>query len=358
MLIAYSAQNQDATVMPSYVVLASFATELYLKTIFYIEAREEATKLKEHSLADIYQKLGQDSRDSVRGYFGYLLPRYFPAPSSVPKVWAFAESNAFTTDFDYTLQMMSDAFLTFRYWYQKGSNAPYPWAAQVVRHAVNRRIIDLVPGLRGDQRSLSLVDEPRLTSAQSLDLSIYKSEDFAVRQPPYEAAYFAAEGNWAAAEVLYYQLHEGAGFVLYSYAMLACLAVELYLKSLIHFEDKAHVRTGKRKVKTKSLCELYEMLSREDRRAIRQYFNSQSRKFAPRPISDLVPGDLGSLARDKVITYDFDGTLGWISEAFADFRYAFEHPHCLVVLPTYQTLRDALRKRILELAPELDKLQA
>jgi hypothetical protein len=176
-----------------------------------------------------------------------------------------------------------------------------------------------------------------------------------VRQSLHEKAFRSAEGNWVAAEVLYAQLHEGAGFVLYSYAMLAGLAVELYLKSLVHLEERNRDRIGKGRFGTKSLCELYQMLSQESRFAIRDCFNASAREFAPLPLPESIPADVRALARNGVVTYDFDGTLMWMSESFADFRYAFERPHCLVVLPTNQALRNAVRKRILELAPELDR---
>jgi len=148
-LIRHSREIQDDTVMWSYAVLASFSIELYLKAIFYIEAKEPTPRLKGHSLTALFEKLRQGSREAVRQYFEALVPRYVPAPSSLPEsAMAFIEANAFTTDFDTTLRMMSDAFINFRYWYQKESNLMYPSAAEVFRHALNRRIVDLVPELK------------------------------------------------------------------------------------------------------------------------------------------------------------------------------------------------------------------
>lgn len=148
-LIRYSRQNLDATVMPSYAVLASFSIELYLKTIFYIEAKEHTAKLREHSLISLYKKLSQESKDAVRKHFKTLIPQYMPASSALLKgTTALTKANAFTTDFETTLGTMSDGFVSFRYWYQKESDLVYPSAAEVLRHALNRRITDLVPELK------------------------------------------------------------------------------------------------------------------------------------------------------------------------------------------------------------------
>lgn len=176
-----------------------------------------------------------------------------------------------------------------------------------------------------------------------------------MKQSLYEKAYRSAEGNWRAAEVLYAHLWGGEGYVFYSYGMLTGLAVELYLKALIHIEEKTHGTTSKKRRKTKSLSELYQMLSQESRVAIKAHFDATAPKYAPVALPESIPEEVRALAKSVVVTYDFDGTFRTTSEAFADFRYAFERPHCLVSLPTAPDLRNAVRKRILDLAPELGK---
>ena len=147
-LVRYSRQTLDATVMPSYAILASFSIELYLKTIYYIETKEQPSELKEHTLTILYKKLSEESRDAIEQYFDNLIPQYMPSTISLPEgATAFTKANAYTTDFDTTLRIISKAFVNFRYWYQKKSDLIYPSAAEVLRHALNRRIIDLVPQL-------------------------------------------------------------------------------------------------------------------------------------------------------------------------------------------------------------------
>lgn len=176
-----------------------------------------------------------------------------------------------------------------------------------------------------------------------------------MKQPLYQKAYRAAEGNWRAAEVLYAHLAQGSWYVFYSYGMLAGLAMELYLKTIIHIEDNEYDTKRKRKRKTKSLAELYRRLSQESKLAIKDHFNAIAQTYTPLALPESIPEEVRALARDKVIMYDFCGTLRTMSEAFAEFRYAFERPHCLACVPTTPALRDAVRKRILDLVPELGR---
>jgi hypothetical protein len=182
-----------------------------------------------------------------------------------------------------------------------------------------------------------------------------ESREYTMKQSLYARAYRAAEGNWRAAEVLFAHLNEGTGYAIYSYGMLVGLALELYLKAIIHIEETGQNTKGKRERRTKSLAELYQRLSQESRVAIGDNFNAIASIYEPLVLPEFIPEEVRTLAKDKIVTHDFDGTLRMMSEAFADFRYAFERPHCLVCLPTAPAIRDAVRKRILDLAPELSK---
>ena len=101
------------------------------------------------------------------------------------------------------------------------------------------------------------------------------------------------------------------------------------------------------------MAELYGRLSKESRMAIKDNFNAIASTYEPLALPESIPEKVKATAKERVITYDFDGTLRTMSESFADFRYAFERSHLLVCSPTAPALRNAIRKRILDLAPDL-----
>ena len=134
--------------------------------------------------------------------------------------------------------------------------------------------------------------------------------------------------------------------VLHSLMALKGLAVEAYLKCLYDLDHKKSY-TGD------DLQKLFESLGRSSQELIETYFeelkeNSAFIKLAHVQYKEMAGQD---------IQMDIDHVLGEWSHAFGKRRFFFDPDHKVSFL-AFQEIRGALRRRLLELHPELEKATA
>ena len=118
--------------------------------------------------------------------------------------------------------------------------------------------------------------------------------------------------------------------------VMAAFGLELYLKSIQHFE-KGTIK------KTHIIKDIFKELSDESKAKIRKSFKEDVLRNPPSNIEDI---EKQSGVR---ITDDFDSVLNDISSLFVDFRYIFEQKNKAKSFIYIENLRKVIAGRVSEL---------
>ena len=132
--VSIQRQSTDGYIEPS-LALFGFSLELYLKAIFL---HENGKPTCGHEIPKIYEKLGSESKTSIKESFENSTQQYL-----IDNCSFFGENNYSQISFEESLEQLSDLFVKVRYIYEYPKMEKNLSLREPVRQAIINRINQL-----------------------------------------------------------------------------------------------------------------------------------------------------------------------------------------------------------------------